>query len=215
MLTQNFTASEKYLLELGTQLVFHSHANLHAHLVGVYHLLRRWGRPEHVALAGLFHSIYSTDEFRDFALPLTERGQIEGLIGVEGERLVYLYSAATRESWRRSAVSVGKPRLVDRATGGPLEVTEQEFTDLLWLWLGNNLDIKEREMRANGVGVLKRANFWRRVAERLGGEAVVSWQQTYGRHVGGSSDFMLEVKWHAARVKRKLTSRVKRLLKRR
>ncbi|MET0647578.1 MAG: DUF6817 domain-containing protein [Pyrinomonadaceae bacterium] len=213
MLTHNFNASEKYLLKLGTQLVFHSHANLHTHLVGVHHLLGSWGCPEHVALAGLFHSIYSTDEFRDFALPLTEREQIKGLIGTQGERLVYLYSAATRESWRRSAVSAEKPQLADRLSGGPLEVTEQEFTELLWLWLANNLDIKAREMRANGVGVLKRANFWHQVAERLGGEAVVSWQQVYGRHVGRKSDFMLEVKWHASRAKRKLTSRVKKLFK--
>lgn len=212
-MTHNFNACENYLHKLGTQLVFHSHANLHTHLVGVYRLLGCWGCPEHVALAGLFHSIYSTDEFRDFALPLTERGQIKSLIGEQGERLVYMYSAATRESWRSSAVSREKPRLVDRANGGPLDVTEAEFTELLWLWLANNLEIKAREMKANGVGVLKRANFWRQVAERLGGEALVSWQEVYGSHVGRSSDFTLEVKWHVARVKRKLTSRARRLLK--
>lgn len=149
-MSQDFTACEGYLLKLGTQLVFHSHASLHTHLVGVYSLLKRWGCPERVALAGLFHSIYSTDEFHDFALPLT-------------------------------------------------------------LWLANNLDIKAREMKVNGTGVLKRANFYRQVAERLGDRARESWQEVYGVHVGGASDFTLEVRWHAARVRRILISRIKRL----
>lgn len=210
-MAQDFTACEGYLLKLGTQLVFHSHANLHTHLVGVHGLLKRWGCPERVALAGLFHSIYSTDEFHDFALPLTERGKIKNLIGEQAERLVYMYSAATRESWRRSALSGGRPQLIDRLTGAPLDVTEQEFTDLLWLWLANNLDIKAREMKVNGTAVLKRANFYRQVAERLGDRARESWQEVYGVNVGGASDFTLEVRWHAARVRRILISRIKRL----
>jgi uncharacterized protein DUF6817 len=212
-MTQSFNTCENYLLKLGTQVTVHSIANLHTHLVGVYRLLKGWGCPEHLALAGLFHSIYSTAEFHQITLPLTEREQIKGLIGGEGERLVYLYSAATRESWRRSAVSSGKPQLTDRFTSEPLDVTERELTELLWLWLANNLEIKAREMKAHGTRVLKNANFWRKVAERLDGNALAGWHQIYGINVGRSSDFTLEVKWRLLRAKRILVLRVKRLFK--
>lgn len=208
---QEFTAGERHLLKLGTHLVSHSHSNLHTHLVGVYKMLKRWGCPERVALAGLFHSVYSTDEFHGFALPMTERGQIKNVIGEQAERLVYIYSVATNESLRRSVVSGGKPQLVDRLTAAPLEVSEQEFTDLLWLRLANNLEVKAREIRVNGTGVLRRANFWRQVAERLGDKPRESWHEVYGVNVGGASDSALEWRWHASRIKRILIWKIKGL----
>ena len=41
------------------------------HLVGVQSVLRSWGAPEHLTHAALFHSIYGTEGFQGFSLPLS------------------------------------------------------------------------------------------------------------------------------------------------
>ena len=43
------------------------------HLTGVQSVLRQWGAEEAVCDAGLFHSIYGTEGFQGFKLPLANR----------------------------------------------------------------------------------------------------------------------------------------------
>ena len=40
----------------------------------------------------MFHSIYGTERFQGFTLPLERRGEISALIGERAERLAYLNS---------------------------------------------------------------------------------------------------------------------------
>src|SRR5207253_1498525 len=87
-----------YLVSLGTDKVPHSKTPFLAHLLGVYTDLKEWGCPEHVVLAGLFHSIYGTEAFQGFSLPLSKRDEVRGLIGERAERLAYLNCALTRET---------------------------------------------------------------------------------------------------------------------
>jgi hypothetical protein len=47
------------------------------HLQGVQSILRYWSSPKYLYNAGLFHSIYGTEGFQGFALPLTERDKYE------------------------------------------------------------------------------------------------------------------------------------------
>jgi len=85
-----------YLQRLGTNTMAHSNRNLMTHLRGVYSLLREWGNPSAVCLAGLFHSIYGTTFFTKTTVQLTQRQEIRDRIGVEAENLVYLFCACDR-----------------------------------------------------------------------------------------------------------------------
>lgn len=63
-----------FLIEqLRVQDVHHSGRTFFAHLKGTHDLLRDWGNPEPVCIAGLFHSIYGTWHFRHQAFPITRR----------------------------------------------------------------------------------------------------------------------------------------------
>ena len=84
-----------------------------AHLRGVQAVLRYWGAPPHLYNAGLFHSIYGTEGFQGFSLPLSERGAIRSLIGDEAERLCWIFCMVDRGTvddtvfnWKREDVHV-------------------------------------------------------------------------------------------------------------
>lgn len=67
----------------------HSGVSLASHLLGVFSILRMAKAPQHVCLAGLFHSIYGT-EFYDIAVKI-DRNTIKNYIGKEAEELVFLF----------------------------------------------------------------------------------------------------------------------------
>jgi len=66
--------------------------SLSAHLLGTRALLIRWGAPEHVSIAGMFHSVYSTESYRLTAVSYENRKALAEMIGTEAEDLVYLFS---------------------------------------------------------------------------------------------------------------------------
>src|SRR5688572_21929288 len=100
----------------GIEGVGHTGRTYLAHLAAVYRLLAEQGYPEDVCRAGLFHSIYGTEKFQGFTLPLERRPQIRALIGERAERLAYLNCALDRPSLDR-AVEGGALRVTDRLTG--------------------------------------------------------------------------------------------------
>jgi hypothetical protein len=63
-----------YLVDLGINDIAHSQKTYLGHLVNVYHLMRRYGQEEELCRAGMFHSIYGTEKFQGFKLPLDSRG---------------------------------------------------------------------------------------------------------------------------------------------
>ena len=68
------------------------------HLKGVQSVLRYWGSPDYLAKAGIFHSIYGTEGFQGFALPLEERQAITGLIGERSEKLCFVFCMVDRST---------------------------------------------------------------------------------------------------------------------
>lgn len=68
------------------------------HLKGVQAILRYWNAPDHLTNAGLFHSLYGTEGFQGFALPLSERSAIQSLIGERSERLCWIFCMVDRKS---------------------------------------------------------------------------------------------------------------------
>ena len=60
-------------------------------------VLRRWGARDAVTKSGLFHSIYGTEGFQGFCLPLSYRSDIRALIGEEAELLCWIFCMVDRD----------------------------------------------------------------------------------------------------------------------
>lgn len=174
-MAHDFRALTDYLVSVGADQIPHWETRFLSHLIGVYRDLKDWGAEEHVYLAGLFHSIYGTEMFQGFALPLSERSVIRELIGERAERLAYVNCALTRESLDAS-VAGGGPQLWDRFAGAALPVSDAEFTELITLHLCDRLEQVERAGNWN-----LRRQAWEAMALRLGGVALESWSRVYGR----------------------------------
>ena len=75
-----------FLVGVGVEQVPHTHKSYLAHLIGVYRLMEACGCTEELCRAGMFHSIYGTERFQGFTLPLERRGDVRALIGEERRR---------------------------------------------------------------------------------------------------------------------------------
>jgi hypothetical protein len=173
-MARSFRQLTDFLVAEGTAAIPHSGTHFLSHLVGVYRDLKEWGCPEYLCLAGLFHSIYGTQAFQGFALPLERRGEIRDLIGEQAERIAYINCALTYESLDSSVAAGGAPQLRNRFTGEPLPVTGPEYRDLLTLHLCDRL---EQAGRSQDWGM--RRDAWENMAKHLGGIALERWQEVY------------------------------------
>lgn len=151
-----------------TQGVKHSGRDFYQHLKGTHDLLQKWGNPEHVCLAGLFHSIYGTQSFRHETVPLSQRSFIVDLIGPGAETLAWQFCANDRsqffqpdfpnsgelleiEAANLLEQGVLSPGMVSKLTQAPISSaakaaissidtlrTEREF-ERCWPWLEKSL----------------------------------------------------------------------------
>lgn len=130
------------LFVLGAQAQAHGSRTLDAHLAGTYDILLRWGAAPSTCVAGMFHSVYGTNAFRHRCLSGDERGTLEGFIGTDAERLVYLFSVSDRPAALIQALSYGgdAPTLVHRVTGEAIAVTRDELHELLAIECANLLE---------------------------------------------------------------------------
>jgi hypothetical protein len=90
------------LLDLLVPAQRDAHGAILAHLVHTYELLRRWGSPSHVCLAGLFHGLYRAEVFpaapSAAPSPSQAREQVVRAIGSRAENLAWLLGGSTRSS---------------------------------------------------------------------------------------------------------------------
>jgi hypothetical protein len=118
-----------FLVGLGIEDVPHTEKSYLAHLIAVYRLLEAEGCDEELCRAGMFHSIYGTEQFQGFKLGLERRDEVRALIGERAERLGYLNCAMHRPAFDRAVAEGTEPhRYTDRITG-------EETTLTLRLWL--------------------------------------------------------------------------------
>ena len=127
------------------------------HLKGVQAVLRYWDAPIHLTKAGLFHSIYGTEGFQGFALPLTQRAAIQSLIGPEAEKLAFVFCMIDRSTLDQTVMEYysnytqfGKSNkknnvvfhLRARPELGrfPIELTKDEWMDFVELTLADWLE---------------------------------------------------------------------------
>jgi hypothetical protein len=171
----SFKQLTDFLVSLGTDKVPHTNEVFLAHLIGVYHDLKGWECDEDVCRAGMFHSIYGTEKFQAFSLPVERRAEVRALIGQRAERLAYANSAMDRASFDRAAQSEGEDyRFTDRMSGGEIELDRHDFDDLCRVHLCDWLEQVPRSCDWN-----YRRESYRRLAKRLGGVAQTAHERVF------------------------------------
>ncbi len=174
-----------FLVGLGIEDVGHTNKSYLAHLVGVYRYMEERGCPEELCRAGMFHSIYGTELFQGFKLPLEQRPEVRALIGERAERLAYLNCAMDRASFDRAAERDGGPyRFRDRLTGAEVELSPEDFDDLCRVHLYDWLEQVPRSRWWD----YRRAGY-RRLAERLGGVAQEWYDRVFAAETAGSGSY--------------------------
>lgn len=153
-----------FLVDLGIEKIGHTQKTYLGHLIAVHRLMQSEGCTDELCRAGMFHSIYGTQQFQGFKLPLESRPQVRELIGERAERLAYLNCAMNRESFDAAAQqNEGPYRILDRLTGETVELSSTDFDDLCRIHL---YDWLEQAARSN-LGWDYRRAAYRRLAERL------------------------------------------------
>lgn len=165
-----------FLLGLGTNDVAHTGKGFLAHLIGVYKDLESWGCERDVCRAGLFHSIYGTERFQKFCLPIERRAEVRELIGERAERLAYLNCAMDRAPFDAGAVNGNSTHYRDRLTGEEQELSQQDYDDLCTIhvcdWLEQVPRSQDWDSRRKG---------YKAMARRLGGIAWESYERVFAR----------------------------------
>jgi hypothetical protein len=172
-MAENFKRLTDFLLAQGVEQVGHTGKSYLAHLIGVYKLMEMQGCPEEVCRAGMFHSIYGTERFQGFKLPLECRAEVRALIGERAERLAYLNCAMDRSTFDRAVKQTGERySFTDRITGKQVSLSREDFDDLCRIHL---YDWLEQVPRSQEWGYRREA--YRDMVARLGEKA----QQAYDR----------------------------------
>jgi hypothetical protein len=160
-----------FLAGLGIEKVEHTEKTYLGHLVNVHRFMKAQACEPEVCLAGMFHSIYGTERFQGFKLPLERRAEIAELIGERAERLAYWNCAMDRASFDRAVAQDAPPyRIIDRLTGESIDLSRRDFDDLCRVHLYDWLEQAPR----SEYGWSYRRDAYRRMAERLGTTAVAA-----------------------------------------
>ena len=165
-----------FLVNLGIDQIAHTQKNYLGHLISVHNLMQACGYDEELCRAGLFHSIYGTEKFQGFKLPLEQRAELVELIGSRAERLAYWNCLMDRGSLDELLGQSAEPFMVrNRESGEAMPLTRREFDDLCCVHL---LDWLEQAPRSR-FGWDYRRQAYRKMAERLGGPAIEIYDRVY------------------------------------
>jgi hypothetical protein len=164
-----------FFQQVGASDVRHTTKTYLAHAITVHGDLKKWGCDETVQNAGLFHSIYGTERFQRFTLPLERRGDVKSLVGERAEWLAYLNCAMDRHDFDNETLKESGPDgFLDRYTGDVIKLSEQDVSDLNTIHLCDWLEQVERSQDWS-----YRRPVYRTIAERLGGIALKSYEAVY------------------------------------
>ena len=170
----------QYIRRIGAADVDHSDGSYLGHAAGVYRDLKAWSCSEEVCNAGLFHSIYGTEIFQSFVLPLEKRGEVRDLIGERAERLAYLNCAIVYVSFDATVARDERPyTMIDRFTESEVEVEPGDFEDLCTIHLCDRL---EQYPRSRDMDF--RPDVFEYLARRLGGVAAEAYRRVMGEREG-------------------------------
>jgi hypothetical protein len=181
-MAESYKRLTDFLVNQGVEQVRHTGKSYLAHLVGVYKLMEAQGCPEELCRAGMFHSIYGTERFQGFKLPLESRSELRSLIGERAECLAYINCAMDRSTLDRAVTQPGERYSIrDRLTGDSVELSRDEFDDLCRIHL---YDFLEQVPRSREWGYRREA--YRGMAERLGEPALQAYDHVFAAEAAGS-----------------------------
>ncbi len=165
-----------FFISIGADRIEHTEKGYLAHAIGIHNDLKSWGCDDEVCRAGMYHSIYGTEFFQRFTFPVERRDEVRQIIGERAERLAYCNCAMDRGSFD-AAVERDEPpyRFRDRLTGEEIELSAKDFNDLCTIHLCDWLEQVPRSKLGD-----YRAAAYRRLAERLGGVALVEYRRVFG-----------------------------------
>ena len=164
-----------FFKKLDADQVSHTDKTYLAHALGVQRELKSWGCDEELCRVGIFHSIYGTEKFQKFALPLDHRDEVRALIGERAERLAYVNCVMVRSSFDAKLERADGPyRVTDRVTEEEIELSPEDFDDLCRVHLCDWLEQVPRSREWN----YRRAAYTR-MAARLGGVAEESHKRIF------------------------------------
>jgi len=164
----------EFFRQIEADQVSHSDKTYLAHAIGVYNDLRAWGADEDVCNAGLFHSIYGTEIFQSFTLPVTRRDEVRELIGDEAEGLAFWNCFMDRSSFDRHLAGSGPYVLRHRETGEEHELSSEQYEKLCTIHLCDWLEQVGRSKMWD-----YRRDAYRGMAERLQGVAMESYERVF------------------------------------
>jgi len=165
-----------FLVGLGIDKVAHTEHTFLSHLIAVYRLMEAEGCTQELCRAGMFHSIYGTEKFQSFSLLTERRGEVRELIGERAERLGYLNCAMDRPSFDRALERGTAPfQFTDRITGPEVTLDQADFDDLCHVHV---FDWIEQVPRSR-YGWDYRRSAYRRMAERLGGTVLATYERVF------------------------------------
>ena len=172
----NWKVLTGFLVDLGIDQISHTQKNYLGHLVNVHNLLRAGGYDEDVCHGGLFHSIYGTEKFLGFKLPVERREELVELVGNRAERLAYWNCFMDRSSLDSLLGQSTAPFMVlHRESGEAMPLTLREYEDLCCVHLYDWLEQAPRSR----FGWDYRRGAYRQMAERIGGHAIETYDQVY------------------------------------
>ena len=181
-MNDNLKQMSEFLIEIGADDVKHSHKGYLAHCIGVRNELKKWGADDDLCKAAVFHSIYGTERFQQFTLPLENRKRLQEMIGEKAERLAYLNCAMIRSDFDRSIFQTSGPYIVkDRFAGEDIELSPEEFDELCALHLCDWLEQLPRDFEWE-----YRRGAYRQMAVRLGGSALEAFDRVFALEAAGS-----------------------------
>ncbi len=165
-----------FLGSLGTEQITHSgEKGFLAHLISVFSDLRRWGGDQDLCRAGMFHSIYGTEKFRRFCLPLDRRDDVRAVIGERAEWLSFLNCLMDRTPWDAIFVTQSDERTIrNRENGEVYPLSDDDFDAMATLQV---CDWLEQVPRSQEWGYRRAA--YRAMAEYLGGIAIEEYDRVF------------------------------------
>jgi len=131
---------EKYNLDSFS----HTDEGLISHLKGTYDILETWDCDEYLCVAGLCHSIYGTESYRNRPIDLSERRDIQEIIGVEAEEMAYFFGAHEKDSLWANLQREKEFKINDRLNSKEIYLSEEQLKALITLTLANWLEQRPR-----------------------------------------------------------------------
>lgn len=126
---------------LHADTIDHLDGSLIDHLRGTYNLLKAFGASEHLCKAGLFHAVYSTSGFKNALVSSFNRDSIRSIIGIEAEKIVYLYCSSDRSALWPNIGKLDQPLYVNRFSGEIRPINLHELNSYCELTVANELEI--------------------------------------------------------------------------